>query len=67
MAIAEAIFNALWWFAQTAYVHVDNSGCSLAQDTQKVGVNKEMKGWGMEGTCVLLPFVEGGDTEVFDE
>ena len=51
MAIAEAIFNALWWFAQTAYVHVDNSGCSLAQDTQKVGVNKEMKGWGMEGTC----------------
>ena len=66
MAIAEAISVPFCRFAHTAYVHVDNSGCSLAQDTQKVGVNKEMKVSEWKGP-VLLPFVEEGDTKVFDE
>ena len=30
-------------------------------------VNKEMKGWRMEGRFVLLPCVDGGDKEVFNE
>ena len=63
MAIAEAISDSPWRFTHTAYVHFDNSGCSLAKNTK--WVNKEMKGWGMEGRPVLLPFVEGGDKEVW--
>ena len=34
---------------------------------RKWDVNREMKGWGMEGIPVLLPHVDGGDKEVFDE
>ena len=39
----------------------------LHKTHRKCSVNKEMKGWEMEGRPVLLPFVEGGDKEVPDE
>ena len=39
----------------------------LHKTHKKWDVNKKMKGWEMEGRLVLLPFVGGGDTEVFDE
>ena len=41
-------------------MHVDNSGCNLAKNAQKVKCKQGMKGCGMEGRLVLLPFVEGG-------
>ena len=37
---------ALWRFAHTANVHVDNGGCSFAQDTQELGCEQRNEGLG---------------------
>ena len=55
MAIARA-FSMPFGGSHTAYVHVT----TVATVLHKTHVNKEMKGWRMEGRPVLLPFV-GGD------
>ena len=52
--------HPFWRFAHTTNVYVDNVGCGFVE----IGdVNKEMKGWRMEGRLVLLPFDDDGNED----
>ena len=58
---------ALWLFAHTPNVHVDNGGCSFAQDTQqKVGCEQGNEGLVNGREACASAFVDGGDKKVKD-
>ena len=55
---------AFWRLAHTANVHVDKGAAVLRKTPNKEwDVNKEMKGWRMEGRHVLLSFVDNGNED----
>ena len=58
--------HGLWRFAH-ANVHVDNGRCGLYGKPHKDwDVKRELKGCGMEGSLMLLPFVDDGGSEESD-
>ena len=67
MAIAKAI-STTFGGSHTPRTCMSSTVAAVLHKThRKWRVDKEMKGCGMEGRLVLLPFVDGGGNEVVDE